>query len=163
MTFMQRPSPDAAFWYFFFMVVILGIVASWPSAGTNSPVLCSISSESERSLVLAWQTSLEGAVGALGPILFTFLCSTVFGYNADCMKDPIPEAAAEECAARTQDDNASAAGQALFWSSCLPWSICGLFYSTMHWSYPRDLATTIAEAEAKEQNGSQMQAMGEAL
>lgn len=130
-TFMVRPSADTAYLYFTALVIALGLVATWTPAGANSPILCSIASEAERTLVLAWQVSLEGAVGALGPVMFTVLLQNVFGFNPKCITEP--ESVVGSC------DNSSAAGNALFWTSCVPWVFCGLIYSTMHLSYPRDI------------------------
>jgi MFS family permease len=136
LTFMVAPPEGAAVVYFGTLVVALGLVATWASASTNSPVLCAIASERERSLVLAWQTSLEGAIGALGGLAFTTLLVSVFGINQDCLReenfknDP-------NC-----QDIAGPAGQALFWTSCVPWFFCGCVYMTLHLSYPKDLAAT---------------------
>lgn len=142
-TFIPNPDPSWAFWYYFVLVVALGFIGTWTPAGANSPILCSISSESERSLVLAWQTSLEGAIGALGPVMFTTLLKYAFNYDKACMSEKPPP----KC---ESIDNAGAAGQALFWTSCFPWTICGLIYSCMHCTYPKDLKTTQQEAEQKE-------------
>jgi len=131
-TFMVKPSSGIAYVYFSALVIALGLIATWTPAGANSPILCSIASEAERTLVLAWQISLEGAIGALGPVMFTILLQNVFGFNPLCITDPEK---AGDC------DNSSAAGLALFWTSCIPWCFCGLIYSTMHLSYPRDLVS----------------------
>lgn len=147
-TFMVAPSPDNAYAFFAATVIALGIIGTWTPAGANSPILCSIASENERTLVLAWQISLEGAVGSLGPVMFTILLTNVFAFNPLCITDP---AKATDC------ENSSAAGNALFWTSCVPWTICGLIYSTMHLSYPRDLAAQIEQNQErldKEQAGA---------
>lgn len=140
-TFMVKPDAAIAYMYFSALVIALGLIATWTPAGANSPILCSISSESERTLVLAWQVSLEGAIGALGPVMFTVLLQNVFGFNPDCISKP---ETTENC------DNSSAAGNALFWTSCVPWVFCGLIYSTMHLSYPRDIKAQEMENAEKE-------------
>eukprot|EP01084_Bolivina_argentea_P242357 406609_1 len=116
--------------------ILLGLVATWVPTGTNSPVLCAIVSESDRALVLAWQTSLEGAIGALGPVLFSTF-ARMMGYNAKCRDDDFKEKNADLC------DNASAAGISLFLCTCIPWGIAGIIYATLFWSYPKDLAAII--------------------
>lgn len=130
-TYFVFPNEEIAYWYYFSLTFALGAVAQWASAGCNSPVLCNLVPEDERSLVLAWQTSLEGAVGALGPVIFTFLLKEIFNYDTECNK--------EENFDRPDCQNAEAAGQALGYSTCVPWAFCGLAYTSLHYFYPRDL------------------------
>lgn len=127
-TFMLQPSGGIAFVYYLALTIGLGLIATWTPGACNNPVLCALASEDERALVIAWQTSLEGAVGALGPIIFTWLLRTL-GYNPECNKNPdLPGC-----------DNVALAGYALFLTSCLPWLFCGGLYSCLHCTYPRDL------------------------
>lgn len=127
------------FWYYFVLTLSLGLIATWTPAGTNSPVLCSLAAEDERALILSWQTSLEGSIGAFGPLLFAVLLKNVFGYDPECNRPENKDR--EDC------KNVGAAGSALFWTSCVPWTVCGLMYSSLHCTYPRDLATLEKERE----------------
>jgi MFS family permease len=139
-TFMVAAPEAWAFTYHLVLAVSLGLVATWTSAGTNSPVLCTLADDSERALILASQTSLEGAVGALGPMMFTYLLTNVFGVPEECKDNPdFPGC------------NQESAGKALFWTSCVPWFFCGLIYSSLHCSYRRDLEALLAEREAKKE------------
>lgn len=141
-TFMVSPFGGSPTTYYTTLVILLGLWATWPSASTNSPILCSLADESERSLVLAWQTSLESAVGALGP-LFVAILLRAFGVPPECLaKDADPVAC---------EGTGQKAGQALFWTSCVPWLFCGLVYTTLHFSYPRDLEATMVDRERKEE------------
>lgn len=137
-TFMMTPI-GSPFWYYFVLTVSLGLVATWTPAACNNPVLCSLAREDERSLVLAWQGALEGAVGATGGFIFTFLLKNVFDYNPECNK--------EENFNDPECQNVEAAGSALFWTSCVPWIICGGLYSCLHCSYPKDLKNIQDESE----------------
>lgn len=140
-TFMMSPI-GSAFWYYMILTVALGLIATWTPAACNNPILCALAKEEERSLVLGWQGALEGAVGATGGFIFTWLLQNVFDYNPDCNK---PENAdREDCA------NVGAAGSALFWTSCVPWTICGLLYSCLHLTYPKDLKNIQDERESEE-------------
>lgn len=122
------PSPNIAFVYYLSLTIGLGLIATWTPGACNNPVLCALASEDERALVIAWQTSLEGAVGALGPIIFTALLSGL-GYDPACADD----STADGC------DNIGVAGYALFLTSCIPWAVCGALYSCLHCTYPGDL------------------------
>lgn len=122
------PSQEIAYVYYLTLTVGLGLIATWTPGACNNPVLCALASEDERALVIAWQTSLEGAVGALGPIIFTWLLGTL-GYNPRCADD----STLDGC------DNIGVAGTALFLTSCIPWTVCGALYSCLHCTYPGDL------------------------
>jgi len=153
MTFQYVPAADIAFVYYLSLTIGLGLLAAWTEPATINPVLCSLAREDERALILAWQTSLQGAIGAFGPIMFTTLCYYVLGYDAKCArKDPDPEWG---CDSRDPDANFKAAGTALFLCSCIPWAICGLLYSTLHYTYPADLEMVAQEAEERLAQGDQ--------
>merc|ERR1712113_221807 len=136
-TFAIQPD-GGAFTYYAVLTAALGLIATWTPGACNNPVLCAIAKEDERALVIAWQTSLEGAIGALGPILFTFFLEEL-GYDPACKENPD----APGC------DNIEAAGLALFLTSCIPWIVCGGLYSCLHCSYPRDLKRVQDRAEAE--------------
>lgn len=146
--FQLRPADfgmaDSAFWYYFGVTLLLGLVATWTPAGTNNPVLCALALPHERALILSWQTSLEGSVGALGPVMFSVLLKNVFGYDARCNDEKFEDANKALC------DNVGAAGSALVWTSCGPWLICGMMYSSLHYTYPRDLAAIESERAASD-------------
>jgi len=125
----------------------LGFVAPWTPGACNNPILSALASESERALILSWQASLEGAIGALGPIIFTYLMD-VLGYNPDCNDPCAVQNGIEECRGVTLDDNKQAAGLALTLTSCVPWGICGMLYSCLHCTYPGDLAKLDARRAA---------------
>jgi MFS family permease len=129
-TYMVFPSQSLKFWYYLTLQVLLGLTASWAATGVNPPILCSISNQEQRSLVLAWCSALEGAVAASGNFWVGYLAEVAFGLDSS---DP-------------SQSGAEPLGKAMFWVHFVPWIICGLFYTTLHWAYPRDLAR-IAEKE----------------
>lgn len=145
-TFLIQPSftpgGSGAISYYMALTITLGLVATWVPTGTNSPVLCTIVSEEDRALILAWQTAMEGAIGALGPYIFSVFAA-MFGYDANCNREDFKLANPELC------DNAKAAGISLFLCSCIPWGIAGIIYATLFYSYPRDLENVLREREEK--------------
>lgn len=131
LTFMiVPPSGDTAFWYYLSLVCLLGLTASWCATGVNLPILSEIVPADNRSAIMAWQTALEGSCAAvLGNAMVGILAQNVFGYdlsnsNAEYLANP---------------ENQAALGKALTLTVCFPWVICLVFYSLLHWSYPRDL------------------------
>lgn len=154
-TFQYTPPADIAFVYYLSLTVGLGLLAAWTEPATINPVLCSLAREDERALILAWQTSLQGAIGAFGPVMFTMLCYYVLGYDARCARDESKWDPAWGC---DPEANFKAAGTALFLCSCLPWMCCGLLYSALHCTYPADLEKVAQEAEERAQYNTEMTA-----
>jgi len=122
-TYMIYPSGALEFWYYLTLSVLLGLTATWAATGVNPPILCSISNQEQRSLVLAWCSALEGAVAASGNFWVGYLAEHIFGFDR----------------ADLGSNSAEALGQAMFWVHVVPWIICALFYTTLHYAYPRDL------------------------
>jgi len=127
------PSSENAFVYYATMSILLHLICGGVQGGTNAPILSALAEPDERALVIAWQTSLESAIASFGPIIFTEL-NVLFGYDKAC-NDPCTAPAT--CGPPEQ--NMQAAGTALLFSSCVPWAICGMLYSTLHYFLPRDM------------------------
>merc|ERR1712157_88043 len=128
------PSQESAFVYFFTLQVLMHLICGGVGGGTNAPILSQLAKPEERALVIAWQASLEGSIAAFGPLIFAEL-NTLFGYDAECNN---PCTAPDTC---PDDPNANrnAAGQALVFTSSVPWVICGALYTSLHYFYPRDM------------------------
>lgn len=130
--FAGAPPGEAAFAWYCTTYGALGLVATWCAAGVNWPIFTEIVPAQGRSAIVAWDTALEGISGAVfGNLAVTYLAEHCFGYV-------LPPAGT---AATTLSDpaNATALGQALAWSTTVPFMICLTIYSAMHWSYPRDV------------------------
>merc|ERR1711862_548335 len=85
-----------------------------------------------------------------GPLIFIAL-NNYFGYDPDC-NDPCNKP--DTCG--TDEENTAAAGNALVFTSSVPWVICGMLYTSLHWVYPRDMERIFRErALEAEQAGTQ--------
>lgn len=121
------PSPGN-FCFYLAGVVGFGLTATWCAAGVNWPIFSEIVPADSRSAIIAWDTAIEGASGAImGNCVVTHLASDIFGYKLEDQN----QAATPE--------NARALGNALTWTTTVPFLVCMGFYSFLHWSYPRDL------------------------
>merc|ERR1711920_1216082 len=128
------PSADSAFVYFFTLQVLMHLICGGVGGGTNAPILSQLAEPEERALVIAWQASLEGSIAAFGPVIFTIL-NEEFGYNPKCnVVCDLPETCPDDPTA-----NYSAAGRALVFTSSVPWLVCGMLYTSLHYFYPRDM------------------------
>merc|ERR1712050_627933 len=127
------PTEEAAFVSFMALSVAMHLICGGVGGGTNAPILSQLAKPDERALVIAWQASLEGSIAAFGPVIFTSLLD-YFGYDQDCNPGcNRPDYCGGE------DENSAAAGNALVFTSSVPWLVCGALYTSLHWVYPRDM------------------------
>lgn len=127
LTFMVAPPAVGAFWYYLFLVVLLGLTATWCATGVNLPILSQIVPADNRSAVMAWETALEGSCAAVfGNAMVGILAQNLFGYDLSN-------------SGSTNSHNVAALGNALALTVAFPWVICLAAYSLLHWAYPRDL------------------------
>mmetsp|Transcript_8005 Transcript_8005/g.17304 ORF Transcript_8005/g.17304 Transcript_8005/m.17304 type:complete len:540 (-) Transcript_8005:112-1731(-) len=164
-----EPNPEAFIPYVVLMVT-LGLTSSWCGAGVNRPILSEIVGPESRSVIIAWDVALEGSAAALlGAPAVGFLAERVFGYSVlpsaghaslGKLHDGSSQAAMEELA---NDRNVHALGSALATATSVPWLICLVLFTFMHWSYPRDkdrvsaLAAESARAVTVSAGESEMQ------
>uniref|UniRef100_A0A7S2JE24 Uncharacterized protein n=1 Tax=Zooxanthella nutricula TaxID=1333877 RepID=A0A7S2JE24_9DINO len=92
---------------------------------------------------------MENSVAnAVGPLVVSLLAEKAFGYtfgsNGDNTSRDIP--------------SAEALGKAMAATICIPWVVCFVAYTTLHWSYPRDIRSLqrrkAREAEAAAQEAA---------
>jgi hypothetical protein len=82
-----------------------------------------------RNLIYAFDRSFEGGIAALGAPLVGWLAKAAFGFNGSA--DVGPDVAESR-------RKAASLGNALLVFTAVPWALCAIFFSGLHWSYPRD-------------------------
>jgi len=134
-TFSSAFAPDKAhaFAYYATLSILLHLICGGVQGGTNAPILSALAEPDERALVISWQTSLETSFASFGPVIFTEL-NKLFGYDSDC-EDPCNR----PITCGPPEQNREAAGMSLLFCSVVPWAICGLMYSSLHYFLPRDM------------------------
>merc|ERR1712203_673820 len=142
------PSAESAFVYFFTLQVLMHLICGGVGGGTNAPILSQLAEPEERALVIAWQASLEGSVAAFGPMIFVTL-NKAFGYDPDCNNK-----CEKPATCGSDEENTVAAGRALVFTSSVPWVICGLLYTSLHWVYPRDMERIFTRRRLKAEQGA---------
>merc|ERR1712012_727475 len=141
LTFSQgfHPAGDSLFVYLFALQVLMHLICGGVGGGTNAPILSQLAEPDERALVVAWQASLEGSIASFGPVIFTTL-NKMFGYDPDCND----KCTTKPSCGNDEGKNVEAAGNALVFTSSVPWLICGMLYTSLHWVYPRDMERIFA-------------------
>merc|ERR1712150_307839 len=142
------PSPENAFVYFFTLQVLMHLICGGVGGGTNAPILSQLAEPEERALVIAWQASLEGSIAAFGPMIFVAL-NKAFGYDQDCNNK-----CDKPATCGSDEENTVAAGRALVFTSSVPWVICGLLYTSLHWVYPRDMERIFTRRRLEAEQGA---------
>jgi len=124
------PPGQGSFGVYLALNVAFGVLGSWAQSGTNFPILSHIVPASSRSRVLAWECALENSIAtAIGPTVVSLLAEKVFKVSFGSRDGDV-----------TVDlEAADALGKALAVTICIPWLVCFLAYSLLHWSYPRDV------------------------
>jgi len=117
------------------ILFLFGIMISWCSAGVNAPIMSEIVPKQQRSIIFSLDRTIEGAVAAIAPFIVGSLAVDVFGWQG--------REQAQSCNA----DDQLALGRALFWTITVTWSGCFLFYSSMHFTYPKDKLKAAHKAE----------------
>jgi len=142
------PSAESALVYFGTLSVLLALVQGGVQGGTNIPILSQLAEPEDRALIISWQSALEGAVSAFGPVVFSIL-NNMYGYRDECER---------QCETPTVPcdplQNGRAAGMALLYTTCIPWLVCGVLYSSLHYFYPRDMELIFEQRRLKEAAGA---------
>lgn len=128
--FLVPPPSEGAFFWYLFLVVAMGLLATWCAVGVNWPILTQIVAPENRGTVMAWEAALEGSFASVvGNLAVSFFAQTLFGFDLEV----------QTRGADLSMDNMFALGFALTMTSAVPWIICLIFYTLLHWSLPRDL------------------------
>lgn len=118
---------------------VTGLLITWAATACNNPIFSEIVPPESRNLVYAFDRSFEGAIAAAGAPLVGYLAQKLFHF--------------EGTAALSDDEEenqrrAKALANALLIMTTIPWTLCCLFFSALHWSYPRDKARALVRMES---------------
>jgi MFS family permease len=127
------PAPQGwAFPWYLFLVVSLGLLASWCAVGVNWPILTQIVAPDNRGAVMAWEAAVEGCFASVvGNLAVSFFAETLLGFDLKKQEAQVKSGG--------EGGNVFALGFALMMTSAVPWALCLAFYTMLHWSLPRDL------------------------
>ncbi|KIZ04451.1 hypothetical protein MNEG_3510 [Monoraphidium neglectum] len=110
------------------VLFVLGLTCTWAGAGCNSPIFAEIVPEDMRSLVYAFDRSLESSLAACAAPAVGLLAERVWGFTGAVSQDSM-----EDGVLRAK--NAAALGSSLLACMALPWTACLFFYTVLHFTY----------------------------
>jgi MFS family permease len=121
-------SPGAVVGYAF-VLSITGLLITWAATACNNPIFSEIVPPHMRNLIYAFDRSFEGAIAAAGAPLVGILAEKGFGFHGDATisADPVEN-----------EKKARSLGNALLIFTTIPWLLCAVFFTGLHWTYPKD-------------------------
>mmetsp|Transcript_48654 Transcript_48654/g.135995 ORF Transcript_48654/g.135995 Transcript_48654/m.135995 type:complete len:462 (+) Transcript_48654:31-1416(+) len=127
------PANRSSYGEFCLILAVFGATATWCKYGVNSPILSEIVPQAHLARIAAWDAAFEGVASALfGSVVVGFLAEDFFGYVPERrpMAD-VPE--------QIRLTNVHALASGMLWMTLLPWSVCFVVYSTLHFWYQGDV------------------------
>ncbi|CEM11781.1 unnamed protein product [Vitrella brassicaformis CCMP3155] len=118
--------------WFVLLGLMIGISAGWAGVAVIRPLLAEVVQSDYRATVFSWCSACDiTAAALLGAPLVGILSENVFGYEKTTQK-------IADMDERLRERNAAALGKALFCTTTVPWAVCFVLYSLLHYTYPRD-------------------------
>ncbi|BDA50407.1 hypothetical protein COCOBI_16-0830 [Coccomyxa sp. Obi] len=126
------------------LLFLMGLCIAAAAPACNNPVFAEIVPPELRNMIYAFDRSFEGAIAACGAPLVGILAERVFGFKGAAEIDP-----------GDVDQNlgkARALGNALLCCMAVPWALCVIIYSGLHYTYPRDKRRAVFLAQMEPLN-----------
>lgn len=115
------------------VLFIMGLIISWNSAATNSPIFAEIVPVKSRTSIYALDRSFESILASFAPPAVGFLSQHVYGFRlADAGKK------SKSSTVERDRENAASLAKALYTAIAIPMTICALIYGFLYRTYPRD-------------------------
>ncbi|KAH9302991.1 hypothetical protein KI387_014574 [Taxus chinensis] len=121
--------PQATESWFLFGATLLGmgLTISWCQACANGPLFAEVVPTKHRTMIYAFDRAFEGSFSAFAAPIVGILAEKVYGYDA---KSVIPETGSTR--------EAFALSRGLLAMMAIPFGLCCLFYTPLHFVYKHD-------------------------
>ncbi|CAD6343843.1 unnamed protein product [Miscanthus lutarioriparius] len=125
---------------------ILGIMASWNSTATNSPILAEIVPPRAMTTVFALDRTFEAVLASFAPPVVGLLAERLYGYKLarSATGGGVDERTTVDV--EMERHNATSLARAIYTSIAIPMAMCCAIYSFLYCTYPRDREMARAEA-----------------
>ncbi|WIA28672.1 hypothetical protein OEZ86_011208 [Tetradesmus obliquus] len=115
------------------VMFVMGLTCTWAGAGCNSPIFAEIVPDELRSTIYAFDRSFENSIAACAAPVVGLLAERAFGFSGSLSDEALQDQ-------QLRAHNASALGSSLLACMALPWSLCLVFYTVLHFFYAKDKA-----------------------
>ena len=111
------------------VLAVTGLLITWAATACNNPLFSELVPPHMRNLIYAFDRSFETALAALGAPLVGVLAEKAFGFTGTA-----------ELSGNMEENRRKAAslGNALLIFTATPWFLCAVFFTGLHFTYPRD-------------------------
>lgn len=128
-TALPRDGTMTTMWSYALIFVITGLLISWAAPCCNNPIFAEVIDADFRNIIYAFDRCLEDALASPVSFLVGVAAEQIWGFSGDASSSEDQE----------QDlEKAQALGNALLWFSIIPWSLCLVFYTGLHFTYSKD-------------------------
>ncbi|GMH33108.1 hypothetical protein BSKO_00942 [Bryopsis sp. KO-2023] len=128
-TMMPKDGEDSTFWMYLFLLLFQGLLISWAAPSCNNPIFAEIVPARMRNIIYAFDRCFEDSIASPVSYLVGWAATAWFGYSGSATTSGDPE---------IDLPRAEALGKAIMWFSIVPFSLCLVFYSGLHFTYPKD-------------------------
>lgn len=127
--FKLLPMETTHFWVVIYSLAMFfwGTLISWVAPACNSPIFAEIVPPQLRAIIYSFDRAFEGAIAATGAPIVGWLAQHL-GFSTDPDKPT------------TDRDRAVALGSAIVICTVVPWTLCGILFTGLHVTYPKDKA-----------------------
>ncbi|AEC06783.1 Major facilitator superfamily protein [Arabidopsis thaliana] len=121
------PQSVNSFYIFLVTLFLMGLTITWCGPAINSPILAEIVPAKHRTMVYAFDRALEVTFSSFGAPLVGIMSEKLFGFDAKGI-DHVNDSGRE----------AEALGKGIMWMMALPFGLCCLCYTPLHFLFRKD-------------------------
>jgi len=129
------------------LLMSLGLLGAWCGSGVKKPILSELVQSKSKASIIAFDTALEGASAAcFGAPLVGLFAEHLFNYKASRVQ-------VTDMSPAMRATNADALSRSMLLCTVVPWILCFIGFSMLHFTYGPDVAAaTAAERRGEDQD-----------
>ncbi|KAL1215982.1 putative sphingolipid transporter spinster-like protein [Cardamine amara subsp. amara] len=133
------PQSINSYYIFLAILFLMGLTITWCGPAINSPILAEIVPPNHRTMVYAFDRSLEVTFASFGAPLVGIMSEKLFGFDSKKM-DQIKDSGRE----------AEALSKGIMWMMAVPFGLCCLCYTPLHFLSGKDRKIDRATTSSRE-------------
>ncbi|KAK9678228.1 hypothetical protein RND81_11G197700 [Saponaria officinalis] len=108
-------------------LLLMGLLISWCGSGTNAPMFAEVVPEKHRTMIYAFDRAFEVSFSSFAAPLVGILSEKIYGYDPKSVR--LDSGSSQE---------AFALSRGLFAMMAVPFGLCCLFYTPLHFTFKKD-------------------------